>query len=99
MWLILETSEADNWSPHHGSRFIPVERRPTVAQPSREVAEQEALRLARRHPGKRFLVLEAVCAGITIAVPTHITGRGEVVASRIQATLVDVRDAEDEVPF
>lgn len=99
MWLLLETSEAEQWAPHYGSRVIPPERRPTVAQPSREVAEREALRLAERHPGRRFVVFEAVCAGITTKVPTHITIKGDVVASRTTAAIVDVGDPDDDLPF
>ncbi|HEU6454934.1 MAG TPA: hypothetical protein VN201_05680 [Roseateles sp.] len=99
MWLILETSDAENWAPHYGSRMIPAERRPTIAQPSRQVAECEALRLAKRHPGRRFLVLEAVCAGITVTVPTHITVGGVVHTTRSEARLVDVSEPGDEVPF
>ena len=44
---------------------IPPEKRPTVVQASREVAERELLRLAERHPQGRFVLFTA----------THLAGK------------------------
>ena len=106
MLMILEVSEAENWQPGAplamdggGTRVIPPVRRPTVLQPDRETAEREALRLARVHPGARFVVFEAVAAGITVKVPTHTTLGGKVVAEGDVPTLVHFKDEDDGIPF
>src|SRR3569833_1368495 len=98
-WLIVDVCEADQWEPRHGARVIPSVRRPSMLQPSRAVAEQEAMRLARTHPDRRFVVFEAVAAGITTGVPSHVTLAGKVFAERSVATLVTITDPDDEVPF
>lgn len=100
--LILEVSSAEEWPqlfPYMRAKRIPEVRRPVALQPSRAVAEQEAKRLAERHPGKRFAVFAPVVVGMTITVPTHVNLRGEVKLSRTQAAIVGVDDGEAEIPF
>jgi len=106
MLMILEISESGDWQTHPASPRlvssplqIPPNRRPTMLQPDRETAEREALRLAREHPRGRFVVFEAVAAGITAKVPTHTTLSGKVVAERDIATLVHFKDEDDGIPF
>lgn len=98
-WLILELSDASQWERRHGGCVVPAQRRPSMLQPSRETAEQEALRLARSHPGHRFVVFQACSAAITVKVPSHITVAGQVFAERAVPTLVDVGEPAEEVPF
>jgi hypothetical protein len=59
------------------------------------------VRLAGLHPGSRFVVFEAVAAGVTVKVPTHTTLGGKVVAERSMPTLVQFKsdDDSDEIPF
>lgn len=100
--LILEISEAEQWPslfPYVRAKRIPDVRRPVALQPSRAVAEQEAKRLAERHPGKRFAVFAPVLVGMTVEVPTHVNFRGEIKLSRRQAAVVGVDDGEAEIPF
>lgn len=100
--LILEISEAEQWPslfPYVRAKRIPDVRRPVALQPSRAVAEQEAKRLAERHPGKRFAVFAPVLVGMTVEVPTHVNFRGEIKLSRRQAVVVGVDDGEAEIPF
>jgi hypothetical protein len=101
-FLILEMGDSGDWAPRLGARQIPERRRPTMLQPSREVADQEAVRLAREHPGRRFVVFAPVVQGVTVKVPTHVTLAGRVVAERDQALLVAINDPDefdDELPF
>lgn len=42
------------WSPENGA--------PTHQHPSQDAAISEAERLARRHKGETFIVLESICA-------------------------------------
>ena len=51
--MVLDVTEHDQWAPFRGCHRIPEDCRPTVLHPSREVAEQEALRLA---PGGESLL-------------------------------------------
>ncbi len=100
--LILEISEAEEWPQLHSfvrAKRIPEVRRPVALQPSRKIAEAEALRLAERHPGKRFAVFAPVLVGMTVEVPTHVNFRGEIKLSRRQAAVVGVDDGEAEIPF
>ncbi|CAM3352290.1 hypothetical protein [Paracidovorax anthurii] len=97
--LILEVSDHDQWEPFRGCQRLPPDRRPTVLHPSREVAEEEALRLARTHPGRMFAVMEVVTAARTVAVPTHVTLGGLVFADRQLPRLMQVGDGADEIPF
>lgn len=100
MWFIVDVAEADQWTKHwHGGRLVPERRRPTIAQPTREIAETEALRLAREHPGRRFIVLEPVAVAFTTKVTTHVTLGGQVVAERSSPALAQITDPHDEVPF
>jgi hypothetical protein len=110
MLMILEVSDSGDWVTHpigmmpgdrERPRTIPPHRRPTVLQPDVETAERECLRLAREHPGARFVVFKAVSAGITAKVPSHTTLGGKVVAEKDVATLVQFSADEDpdEIPF
>ncbi len=95
--VILEVTDAEHWEPFRGCKKIREYRRPTVLHPSREVAEQEALRLAAENVHSRFVVLEAAVVAAAVKVPTHITLGGKVVAERFMPALMQVD--EDEVPF
>lgn len=105
--LILDVTDRDTWPQIHatgeGPQRIPEVRRPTVLQLDRETAEKEALRLAQEHPGRRFVVFQAMAAGTTVEVPTHMTLGVKVVACRHQPTIVqlgpEARDEEDDLPF
>lgn len=100
MCVIIEVEGAGDWpaTPHGGEIVrIPVDRRPSVLQPDRPTADAEAVRLAAAFPGRRYVVFEAVAAGVTIKVPTHITLGGHVVSERNGAKLVAIVD--DKVPF
>lgn len=72
---------------------------PTVLQPSRDVAEREALRLAARNPGRHFLVLEACIVARAVKVPTHITLGGKVVAESLRPSLIALADDPNALPF
>lgn len=110
MHVIIEMSDAHNWETFPGGQLpapplaptkIPERRRPTVLQASREIAEQECLRLANEHPGSKFVVFAPICAGITAKVATHTTLAGKVIAERAIATVVQFQEeeVEDGLPF
>lgn len=97
--MVLDVTEHDQWAPFRGCHRIPEDCRPTVLHPSREVAEQEALRLATAHPDRLFAILEVVTATRTVKVPAHVTLGGQVFADRNLARLMQVGDGPDDVPF
>ena len=97
--MVLDVTEHDQWAPFRGCHRIPEDCRPTVLHPSREVAEQEALRLASAHPERIFAILEVVTATRTVKVPPHVTLGGQVLADRNLARLMQVGDGRDDVPF
>lgn len=107
MLMILDVSETHDWQAHPAASMdgakalnIPPNRRPTVLQANREIAERECVRLAHLHPGARFMVFEAVAVGVTAKVPTHTTLSGKVIAERLIATLVHIKSEDDhEIPF
>lgn len=95
--MILDIAGADDWQPFHGCRLIEGGNNPTVLHPSREVAEEEALRLAARYPDRRFAIFELVAAATTSKIPTHFTLGGKVLGERAFAQMVEI--SEDDVPF
>lgn len=98
-FLILDMADSDNWyaGPVATSLCrIPPEKRPTVVQASREVAEREALRLQAAHPGGRFVVFEATHVSVTVTAPTHVNLKGEPLLHTTVARLASLRE---EVPF
>lgn len=96
--VILAVDRPDQWRPAvGGGKHIPSSKVCTVLQPSRAVAEREALRLAKEHPGVDFLVLEAVAIAKHQRTPTHVTIGGKVVADEPGSTLAAI--AEDGTPF
>lgn len=97
--VVIEVSGHHDWTPFRGCHRIPDDCRPTVLHPSREVAEQEALRLATAHPERMFAIFEVVTATRTVKVPTHVTLGGQVFAERNLARLMQVGDGRDDVPF
>ena len=100
--LILEVSESADWPtlhPNTRAQRIPDARRPVALQPTRETAENEALRLARQHPDKRFAVFAPVLLATTVAVPTHVTLSGKIVAHSRLPKLLQVDDPNTDVPF
>jgi len=98
-FVVIELSDAPDWQPRHGARMIPSDRRPTMLQPSRIIAEQEALRLARELPGRKFVVFEAVATSVEAEIPTHITLGGEVVQKRRQVGIAQLEDPDSDLPF
>lgn len=104
--LILDMTEAELWEdmtiPAAAPKRIPSECRPTVLQKDRETAELELLRLAKRYPGRRFVLFEPRAQAVTIKVPTHATLGGKVVAERTETLLVTIQDPtdpNDDLPF
>lgn len=98
--LVVEVSDFDEWPSHHsGGARVPGRCMPTVLHLSREVAEQEAKRLAAKMPGRVFLILEAQLLATTVKVATHITLGGKVIAESQRAALVDLADDPDALPF
>ena len=97
--MVLDVTDHDQWAPFRGCHRIPEDCRPTVLHPSREVAEQEALRLASAYPERMFAILEVVTATRTVKVPTHVTLGGQVFADRNLARLMQVGDGRDDFPF
>jgi hypothetical protein len=104
-WVIIELSDAHNWSSHFaGGAIIPERRRPAVLQASRDAAEREAQRLADMRPDGKFVVFEAVAAGYTVKVPTHTTLAGKVFREASKAVLVQLgpepaEELDDDLPF
>lgn len=81
--VILHVTDAHEWDT--GVLFgplkkIPERERSAVLQPSRQVAEIEAARLARKTGGV-FAVLEVVGVVRMEAKPSHVTVGGEVAAT------------------
>ncbi len=102
--LILEMSDHEHWgNPAHligktAPSVIPAGRRPTMLQVDRETAEREAVRLAKAHPGGRFVVFAPVSVGLTTDVPTHVNIDGKVICSRKVPAIAEIHDP-DEIPF
>lgn len=98
--VVIEVSGRDAWPPFRGCHRIPDDCRPTVLHPSREVAEQEALRLAVAHPNGMFAIFEVVTATRTVKVPAHVTLGGQVLGERTMPSLMQVGDElTDDLPF
>ncbi|MBI3102813.1 MAG: hypothetical protein HYY98_14870 [Burkholderiales bacterium] len=97
--VVIDVSGHGDWPPFRGCHRIPDDCRPTVLHPSREVAEQEALRLATAYPERMFAIFKVVTATRTVKVPTHVTLGGQVFAERNLARLMQVGDGLDDVPF
>ena len=104
--VIIEWSESDTWpslfthQPNGLNRdpvHIPEARRPTMLQPDRATAEAEAQRLAMKYPAKRFTIFEAAVLATTATIPSHITVKGEVWATRVVPVLLAIDD--DTIPF
>lgn len=104
-YLIVDLTEVEQLPPlfstQHvsGPKVIPDRRRPSVLQPDLETAEQEALRLARSHPERRFVVFQAVQVATTVKVASHVTLGGKTVYETQAARLMKVVDSDEEVPF
>ena len=102
--LILEVSDVDEWPKRYiGPTIrIPENRRPTMLQPSEDIAVEEARRLAREHPGKRFAVFRPFIIAACERVPTHVTLGGQVVKDAATVRLMDIAEAppeSDDIPF
>lgn len=97
--LILDVTEIDQWPPRHGGHMIQDIRRPTILQHSREVAEAEALRLNKAHPGHQFVVFEARTMSKTVKVPTHVSISGQVLLEGNLPQLVSIDDGDIQIPF
>lgn len=95
--LILNVTLLDNWQQRHGGHAIPEIRRPSFLQPTREIAEAEALRLNEAHPGHHFVVFEARSMSRTVKVPTHVSITGQVLLEGNQPQLVAIDDGD--IPF
>jgi len=108
--LIVECSEADTWpnlytgepprsSTNPGPLRIPENRKPTMLQPDRETAEEEARRLAAAKGGDRvFVVFEAAAAVRMVTIPTHTTLGGKTTGERRVAQVLDLGE-DDGIPF
>lgn len=97
--LIVDVTDIDTWPTRLGGNQIPDVRRPTQLQPSREIAEAEALRLNKLHPHHRFVVFEAQTMTKAIDVPTHVSMTGQVLLSGNIPRLVCINDPDDLIPF
>lgn len=88
--VIIDVTDADEWEARTLGYYlqaerptlpvIPEDKRSTVMQPDRATAEREAASLCRRHPGRRFAVLEVVGVVQAREVPTHVSLSGRVLA-------------------
>ena len=107
--LILECSEVDTWPSlftgepprpgFSGPVRIPSGRHPAILQPSLEVAEEEAKRLASaKGSGKVFVIFQAVAAARLVTVPTHTTLGGQLTGERLVAKVLDLGE-DDGIPF
>jgi len=103
--LIVDCTDAHEWPGRLGQsnayahslpQRMPEPKRPAILQPSRRVADAEALRLAAAHPDRRFVIFEAAAAAITTVVPTHTTINGTPWGERRVAVLLDIGT---DVPF
>ena len=95
--LILDVTLIANWPQRHGGHQIPDVRRPSLLQPSREIAEAEALRLNKSNPGHHFVVFESISMARTIKVPTHVSISGQVLFEGNLPQLVAIDDGD--IPF
>ncbi len=95
--MILDITAEMYWQPFKSCRRIDQQHLATVLHPSREVAEEEALRLTNAHPGRRYAVFEVVSAVHTVKVPTQVSWQGKVQAEQSLVQLVKIED--DDVPF
>ena len=77
---------------------IPPEKRPTVVQASREVAERELLRLAERHPQGRFVLFTATHLAVAAQIATHVTLGGTPIISQKVYRLASI-ESESDIPF
>lgn len=104
--LIVDVTDLDDYPDHFGGgHCLPLRWRPTVVQAGRATADREALRLAKAHPDRRFFVFEAVAAGLTIKVPTHVSISGRVLVEGSTAALVQIGEStpihnmDRDIPF
>jgi hypothetical protein len=97
--LIVDVTLIDNWPKRHGVHVIPDIRQPRQLQPTREIAEAEALRLNKAHPGHHFVVFEARSMTRTVKVPTHVSITGQVLLEGNLPQLVAIDDADSLIPF
>lgn len=95
--LLLDVTLIDSWPQRHGGHAIPEIRRPSLLQPNREIAEAEALRLNKAHPGHHFVVFEAKSMSRTVKVPTHVSITGQVLLEGNLPQLVAIDDTD--IPF
>ena len=98
--VIIDVTDSHDWSDRFGGgTAIPEVKRPTVLQANRPAAEREAQRLAKAHPNRQFAIFEAVAAGITIKVPTHVNLKGDVLIQGTTTAVVHIGDPDDGIPF
>jgi hypothetical protein len=78
--VILDVTHFDQWADHFSmGKRVPDVKRSTVVHPDKATAEQEAVRLALAHPGKRFAVFTYVGVVSAQAVPSHTSLGGQVI--------------------
>lgn len=98
--VIIEMKDSAGWPDAFGGfTAIPAPRRPTALQTDRKAAEREARRLASLHPGRRFVIFEAVAVGMQVSVPTHVSLEGKTLISGTTPAVMSLGDADDQIPF
>lgn len=84
---------AENGGRLYGPRLIPLKKRPSILQCSREVAEAEALRLQAANPEGQFVVFTATLATALVEAPTHVNLNGLPLRTEKVARLLPVAEA------
>lgn len=108
--LIVECSDVEVWPslftgepPRFGTTGpvrIPQGRQPAILQPSLEVAEEEAKRLAStKGAGKVFVIFQAVAAARMVTVHSHTTLGGKLTGEQLVPRVLDLGEFDDSIPF
>jgi hypothetical protein len=98
--VIIDLGESHQWDLRfrehgrlHGPQLIPPGKRPTILQCAREIAEAEALRLARAHPTGRFVIFTATDVAVLVDAPTHVNVNGQPLRNERVARLASISEA------
>lgn len=102
-FLILDVTDAHNWtpagfviscSPLDRPVRVPADKRPTVLQTNRRLAEAEVMRLAGNAPGRNFGLFELTHLSVQVPFVTHVNLNGMALCSRPVSRLLPVGDPE-----